>query len=306
MSDESKALTIAQDASPALWGEREEIAAIARRLRTMLPNGAKLTENQLFAAGQYAKLTGLDPFTGGFTAMPDGGIFDGYKSLVAWAQSKELYTDKYYPLTPEELAEEGYTDVVAGWKCYLIRKSQQAILLGYLQAGFSLPDALEMVATKGIGVVSKKDTIGKNGQEIAPPRTWTWDRVAKKRALRAAIALGYGQPTLAELAALGERAQTEGWADIPAGAIPHAVALSNVTRRVIEASATMTPDEHGQRLHENAEILRGPASDAPIGEDPEPTPELQFYAKADSAADQPALFEAGEPPAPAGPGAIAL
>lgn len=167
MSDE-KALAIQQNTAPEAWGERAEIDAIAKRLRTMLPNGAKLNDGQLYAAGQYAKLTGLDPFTGGFTAMPDGGIFDGYKTLVAWAQSKELYTDKYYSMTAEELAEEGYSDVIAGWKCYLIRWSQQAILLGYLQAGFPLPDALEMVVTKGIGVVSKKDTQNKSGQEIAP------------------------------------------------------------------------------------------------------------------------------------------
>lgn len=253
-----------QEVTPAEWGDRQEIAVVSRRIKTMLPNGNKMSDTQAYAAAQYTKLTGLDPFTGGFypNIGYDSGIFNSYKTLVSWAQTKEAYSDKYYPLTLDERELEGYgNDVVTGWKCYLIKRSDQPLLLGYIQAGLPMIEALDLIATKGIGVVVQKDTTKQDGKSIDPPKTWTWDRVAKKRALRNAISLAYGQPTLNELRALGERVRADNLEDIPASHLPQAIAASIAADEIRTNSAAMTIDEHRARLRSNVEVLRTSEAD---------------------------------------------
>ncbi len=110
----SNQLTIHQDHAPAQWGDRQEVAAVAKRIKAMLPGGERLSDQQAFAAGQYALISGLDPFSGGFYAMPGGGIVSHYAVLVAWAQKTAPYSDKYFPLSEGERAAEG---VPAGEGC---------------------------------------------------------------------------------------------------------------------------------------------------------------------------------------------
>ncbi len=288
MSDE-KAVTVVQQqpAAPSTWGEREEVAAIAKRLRSMLPGGDKLTEGQIYAAAQYARLTGLDPFSGGFYSVENGGITDGYKTLVAWAQDKEGFTDKYYPLSEDQIEAEGYekASTIEAWACYLIRRSQQPLLVQLLSAGLDVHDALDLIGHRGVGVVLKADLVTKKGTAKEPPKTKSWAWVARKRALRAAIAVGYGQPTLTELAALGRRAQAEGWADLPGEALPRAAALSAITQQVIEASAGMTIEQHEERLQENTDLLRG-VDEGAIGEEPEIINPVDLYAPIGEGAQQ--------------------
>jgi hypothetical protein len=270
-------LTTIQEAAPVEWGNREEVATIARRLRAMLPNGAKLTESQLFAAAQYAQLTGLNPFSRGFYTMPGGGIVDHYGTLVNWAQSKDSYSDKYFRLTLDEKEAEGIPPDADAWKCYILKDSRQAILLQYLQAGLPLVEALELAASRGVGFVTQADKTGKDGRSIAPPKNWTWDKVAQKRALRAALSLSHGTPTAQELATLSWRVgdvetTPADWQDQPGHVADNRelseryAALQALERERLAAGADLTPVERRERLADNVGLMRGPADEA-IGED---------------------------------------
>ncbi len=233
----------------AEWGDREEVAGIAKRIKTMLPGGDKLSDQQAYAAAQYARLSGLDPFAKGFYAMPGGGIHRHYAILVNWAQGKAPYTDRYLPLTAEEREVEGLPEDTIAWKCYIIRDDRAHILGMYLKAGLALDDALDLVATRGIGRVSKKDRIGKEGKAVDPPKGWTWEKVAQKRALTDALSLSHGQPTAQEIRAISER--------MPAHPDERAARYEDAVTRVAEASRGLTTGEHRERLASNVEILRG-------------------------------------------------
>lgn len=260
MNTNNKLTTQTQESTPESWGNRQEIAAIARRLKTMLPNGGRLTDDQAFAAAQYAQLSHLDPFSGGFYAMPGGGIINHYAVIVGWAQDKAPYSDKYMPLTDEERTAEGIADdVVAAWKCYILRDDRAHLLGDLLRSGMSFVEALDFFAAKGIGVVTKADTVGQNGQPIAPPKNWTWEKVAQKRALRAALSLSHGKPSAAELRAIAERVYQNS-PDARLGRIEMQAA------QIEAGSANMTPAEHATRLQQNAALLRGDQDDS-IGED---------------------------------------
>lgn len=282
MSDDnqttSNELATVANVTPELWGDREEVAAISRRLRTMLPNGARMTTEQAMAAAQYAKLTGLDPFTGGFYILPEGGIADNYKVLTAWAQNREPFTEKYFPLTNEERTEEGMTDAVEAWKCYIVKRSQQPLMVQMLQLGLSVVEVLGLIATKGIGMVEQTDMVTKTGQKRNPPKGWTWVGVAKKRALKNAIGFAYGMPTIPELRRLGEQMGSNGVAMTDPD-LARAAQLLGTAQQVQQNSVGMTPEQRASRLQQNRELMHGPA-DVTIGEFVEVDSEAEFYSHA--------------------------
>lgn len=233
----------------AEWGDREEVAGIAKRIKTMLPGGDKLSDQQAYAAAQYARLSGLDPFAKGFYAMPGGGIHRHYAILVNWAQGKAPYTDRYLPLTAEEREVEGLPEDTIAWKCYIIRDDRAHILGMYLKAGLALDDALGLVATRGIGRVSRKDRTGRDGKPTDPPKGWTWEKVAQKRALTDALSLSHGQPTAQEIRAISER--------MPAHPDERAARYEEAVTQVAAESAGLSPAQHRERLAGNVQILRG-------------------------------------------------
>lgn len=265
----TKSLIVKRDNGlTAEWGDREVVDGIKRRLQVMLPNGEKLSDGQLFAAAQYAQLTGLDPFAVGFYAMPRGGITQHYAILVAWAQSKAPYSDRYMPLSAIERQEHGITsDDTIAFKCYIMRDDRANVLGTYIQAGMPFTDALDFLAAKGIGMVTKSDRTGRDGA-IDPPRGWTWERVAKKRALRDALKQSHGAPTAAELQEFTRRV----YDDSQEGR------LEGLERQAIELTtehSRLSPVEIKDRLTNNVTIMRGPG-DSAIGEDDTSDYEAEF------------------------------
>jgi hypothetical protein len=229
------------------WGDREEIGSIAKRLKAMLPNGENLTDQQAYAAAQYAKLSGLDPFASGFFAMPGGGITQHYAILVNWAQQKSPYSDRYLPLSDDEREVEGIEESAIAWKCYVLKNSDAPTLAVYMQAGMPFTDALDFCAAKGIGFVTDKDRTNKYGKPIDPPKNWTWQKVAQKRALRSALALSHGRPSVDELRRIAQQVTPEGRLE----------RLETQYTEIARQSEELTPEEHKRRRDENARLLHG-------------------------------------------------
>lgn len=273
MSNNNKALTVKNIDAPVSWGDREEIDAIAKRLKAMLPNGNRMTNEQAFAAAQYAQLTTLDPFSGGFYVIPGGGIHNHYATIAAWAQDKEPFNDKYFPLDADEMRFEGINpdEVIAAWKCYVLKDSKAELLGTYLKAGIGLQDALDLAATRGIGVITKSDTVDKFGKPMSPPKTWTWDKKAQKRALTDALKRSHGKPTAAELRAMSERLHK----DSPDARL---AALEKLGGQVLIESGGMTPEQHQDRLQDNVKLLRD-QGDGDIGEDWQAEDYARFVAR---------------------------
>lgn len=187
-----------KDLSLTEYGKREDIAALARRLRSMLPGGNKMSTEQAMALAQYAISLDANPFRGeiyGFTSKGRFVLVDGYKILVRWAKRQAPYSERYEPMDAEEL-----NDGDIGFRCWILRQDARATLQEMVQAGADFQTAFEIAATSAVGVVTKADRTTRDGRQMEPPVGWTWEQVAKKRALKNALNLSHGAPSPREIA----------------------------------------------------------------------------------------------------------
>lgn len=250
------------DAAPEHWGDRKEIASVARRIKALLP-GQKMTDDQAMALAQYARLVDANPFRGEIYMLPNGQIVDGYKLLIRWARGKAPFSEKYSELTESEKVTEGITAVDIAYRCLILRDDKKNMLLTLVQAGASFQEAYDLVATSSIGVVTAKDRNGRNG-EIPPPKGWTWAQVARKRALKNALNMSHGAPSPQELAKASwqvgpTQTKVDDWqeisADLPPDARDRAARFAAIGREVLEAAETMTSEEKQARRQHNDELL---------------------------------------------------
>lgn len=208
MTDET-AIVKADVSLPEL-GTREDIAAYGRRLKVMLPGGDKLTDEQAMAVAQAAILSGANPFRGEIYGFPDKKgklvIDEGYKLLVRWAKKEMPYTEWYEPFDAEPAGSIGY-------RCFILRQDNKELLSTLLKTGVPLERAQIMTTTDAVGVV------GKGEMTKRPPQGWTWDQRARIRALKNALKLSHGAPSLTDLAheswnVNGTQTQPEDWRDV--------------------------------------------------------------------------------------------
>ena len=182
------------------WGNREEVREIANRIRRFVPGGNKLSDQQCLAFAQYARITDANPVRGEIYAWDSKGdgtgdlvMCDGYKLLTRWA-NKQAPFSQWYEDFP---ADKG--DI--GKKCFILRQDQQPILQTLIQAGAPWKEAVEMIATTAIGIVTKSDMWSKKYKcAISPPKGWTWGQVAEKRALKNTLCRSHGMPSPGEIA----------------------------------------------------------------------------------------------------------
>ncbi len=253
------AVTVQPDLELEEYGNRDDIAALSRRIQTMLPGGDRLTATQSMAVAQAAILTDANPFRGEIYGFKGRGgqlvLVDGYKLLVRWAKRQMPYSEKYEIL--EHLAPE---DI--GYRCWILRQDQHATLQVLVQAGADFQEAFEIAATSAIGVVRKADTwSAKYQKEIDPPTGWTWEQVARKRALKNALNLSHGAPSPREIASdswkVGDiETIAADWSECTAEMPPEARArLAAMTARTRQQE----PDERSPEevLKENGKILHG-------------------------------------------------
>ena len=279
--DEKSLTVITKPDAPTAWGDRDQIAALGNRLKVMLPGGEKLNNEQAMALAQYSQIADANPFRGEIYAMVDwrGQVtfVEGYKLIVRWAKSKCNYTDTYRELPPEEKVRRGLNEGDIAFTCFILRDDQKDMIREFVGLGATFREAYEMVATSATGVVTVSDRTSKKGEPIDPPKGWTWEDVAKKRALKNALNLSHGAPSPRELAEAswnvnGQRTTPEDWESIPAHILKYQVLTEQYTAQLDRARHRQTADEmmteteHAERLQDNIEVLRGNGDDDPIGE----------------------------------------
>ena len=81
-----------------------------------------------------------------------------------------------------------------------MRHDRKAQLDYYLDKGADFQTAFELVTTSAVGVVMATETKWPDGNAKDPPHGWTWKQVAQKRALKTALNMSHGMPTVAQLA----------------------------------------------------------------------------------------------------------
>jgi hypothetical protein len=223
----------------ALAPDMAEVTALAQRIKKTVPGMDKLSDWHAVAAAQYALMTGANLVRGEMYAYEDkrGNLqmVEGYKLLVRWAKAKCDYSEWFEPYD---------TDKGIGFTCFVLRQDKIK-LLDVLSR--TMPDkALDIATTSSTGIVRHNEM----GRE--PPTGWTWEQVAKKRALKNALNLAYGMPSPDELAA--ETWQVEDvttipkdWDEVREGAGKEEKKLTakyNANRRAhLRAQATQTAEQ---------------------------------------------------------------
>ena len=193
MSNNGKELVKTADA-PIEWGNREEIVALGNRLKAMMPGD--LSNDEALLLAQYAAATDANPFRGEIYAYSYKGkmvLTEGYKLLVRWARRQCNFYERYEELDGDELPE-----AAIGYRCRILREDAVEDLVALTKAG--VENAYEMISTEAVGVVTKADMTTRDGRPNQPPTGWTWQDVARKRALKNCINRAYGSPSPREIA----------------------------------------------------------------------------------------------------------
>lgn len=182
--------------APMEWRDREDVAALAKRLQVLLPG--KLTREEALLLAQYAAAMDANPFRGEVYAYSSKGklvLTEGYKLLTRWAKRQDGYSEHYEPLDVAELPEE---DI--GYTCWILRDQQLPLLKTLIDGGAPWDEAFHIAATSAVGVVTKADRTKRNGDPMDPPVGWTWEEVARKRAMKNALNRAFGSPSPREIA----------------------------------------------------------------------------------------------------------
>jgi hypothetical protein len=273
---EEKALTVKKQDAPVEWGTRGEIAALADRFATMLPGAKKMSREEVLTAAQYARMMDLNPFRGEVYFYKDWTgklcVVDGYKALARWARKEQPYTDRYDALP----TDEGELFKV---RCWILREDRKPFIREYVEMGASFKEAFEIAATFADGVIMVKETKTKKGTDRDPPTGWTWEQVARKRALKNALNLSHGAPSPREIAQLSW--EVNGVKTIPADWDGTDDLNGHEAERLAEMQAhrrewqqewnEKTPDEQQAKAAENSQLLYGDDEFDGFDTPPEPT-----------------------------------
>ena len=184
------------DISLPEWQGRQDIDVLGNRIKAMLPGGEKLSTDQARALAQYSLVMGANPFRGEVYAYKDSTgfhIVEGYKLLVRWAMRQSLYSETFEPL-------EDLEDGDIGFRCRILRDDRMQVVEKFVEMGADFEQAYNKASVFADGVVSKSDMTTKSGRPMDPPKGWTWRQVARKRALKNALNLSHGAPSLKEIA----------------------------------------------------------------------------------------------------------
>lgn len=108
------------------FGNREDISALSRRIKAMVPGGDKLKEDEALALAQVSLACQLNPFIGEVWYIPGKGPMVGIRGARRYAKEqivKEGGADAYYwmdvqPCPPDEAGAEA-GDVHSAFKCEL-------------------------------------------------------------------------------------------------------------------------------------------------------------------------------------------
>lgn len=262
------ALAVTRDSRLAEYGEREKLRELSSRIKMLLPGGNQLSDSDALALAQYAVTTGANPFRGEVYGYRDWAgklqLVEGYKLLVRWAKQQCNYYEKYTPMPAEDIPPGGI-----GIRCWILREDSLGTLKSLIDAGFPHVEAYEIAASHADGVVTKGDMYSeKKRKDIDPPKGWTWEQVARKRALKNALNLSHGAPSIATIAREswvvdGVETIAEDWdgaEDLQSDDERERLASMRALERKRNAErAGMTPEERDAEFKKNVKLLRGEA-----------------------------------------------
>lgn len=178
-----------------LVGEKEVLVDLGNKMKALLPGGDKLTDAQAMSVGNYASLTKANPFRGeiyGYESKGQLVLVDGYKLLIRWAKKISDYDEDYGERLPPGV--EGLKDADIGYRCTIMRHDRKKGIREYIQMGATFKEAYALVGNSAIGIVMANET------RVSPPKGWSWDQVARKRALKNVLNQAYAMPSIEELA----------------------------------------------------------------------------------------------------------
>lgn len=248
--------------------ESSDLEAAGREIQTLLPGGNKLQPNQAMALAKVAQLTDANPFRGEIYGYQGRGgqlaIVEGYKLLIRWAERISPYNDTYDLIAA---GENGVKPGDIGYRCWIFRTDQREQLKFYIELGASFQEAWQMVAKAAVGVVTKSE------MGSPAPQGWTWDEVARKRALKNALNRAYGMPSIRELAEetwkVGQtETKAEDWetAEIyKTKAEQEHAAQVNAWHREAQTNPSLTPDQ----VKAATAAMRNNGDDDPLDLSPE-------------------------------------
>lgn len=272
-----------------LSDEKDNLVDLGHQIKTLLPGGEKLTVNQAISLGNYATLTRANPFRGevyGFTDFKGQlKLVDGYKLLVRWAKKIAEYDEKY----SERLASgvEGIQEGDIGYRVTLMRYDKKSSIREYIDLGATFKEAYDLVANQAVGIVFKKETWSKTkNKPIDPPTGWSWDQVARKRALKNVLNIAYAMPSIEELARLnwevdGQETKPQDWAkqgtyQTTGEAETHARLTAQERERQEKVAAMNEEDliSYRDKVESATEIMRDNGDD-PLENDAPPSPNME-------------------------------
>lgn len=256
----------------------EEIKSEGHRIKTLLPGGNKLTDNQAAALGFYGKATDANAMRGEVYGYSDGHggfkIIDGYKLLVRWAKEQCDYDEEYYILTAEEKKEQRIDQKALAYRCEILRHDKYKSVKFYMDIGKTYTEAMAKAITSAVGIVDEKELKG------SPPKTWSWAQVSKKRALRTALNFAYAMPSISELARKyldvdGTQTEPEDWEGVEiydtGGEQRQAAKVNAWGREAEEKREAMDPEDLAAESQRNIDLMRGTIEDdeTALGEEPD-------------------------------------
>jgi len=180
-----------------VWQSREQVEAMARRLRYMLPGGERMSLRAAMALAQYSMLVGANPFRGDVYAIVDENqperfeLVDGYKLLVRDALNTCGFTPHYEPIAE---GDPEYLEGAVGFRCYVLRNDNPHFAT-LVNAGVQYMEALRFCAPSAVGIVRPNEMKTHSGREINPPKGWSWQERARTRALKNALRKAYASPS---------------------------------------------------------------------------------------------------------------
>lgn len=170
-----------------------DVTEMAGLIKAMLPNGAKLTDQEALAGAMYGKAHGLNPFKGEYYIIPGKGVFPGYRGEMRMQDAREYYTQTR-PLRSDEAGEH---EIAPGDTARIVELYQPDLMARMRTMGVQYQPIL------GVGIVRRsekykyEDWVGEYPnkkrvkldppQPIDPPtgRSWAWK--AEQRALKDAM-----------------------------------------------------------------------------------------------------------------------
>jgi hypothetical protein len=257
------------DKNLILADDKNTLIDLGQQVKALLPGSKNLTDNQAISVANYAALTKANPFRGEVYGYQDKRgelvIVDGYKLLVRWAKSISDYDEDYGDRLP--VGTEGIKEGDIGYRITIMRHDKKKGIREYTGMGATFKEAFDLVANKAVGIVTANET------KYQPPKGWSWDEVARKRALKNVLNRAYPMPSIEDLARLnwevnGQETLPEDWAahevyKTDEEAERHAILASQERQRQDrnEAMTDSEADELRQNIEKATKAMRNNGDD---------------------------------------------